>query len=83
LAAAGLLDGREVTTHWEDIADLSAFAPRAIVVDGARWVDEGGIVTAAGISAGIDRSLHLVARFTDPDFAAATARQMDYAWEGD
>lgn len=81
LAAAGLLDDRNVTTHWEDVLDLRAFAPRAKVLEDVRWVDEGSTVTAAGISAGIDMSLHLVARFEGLDFARATARQMDYVWE--
>jgi len=80
LAKAGLLSGRRVTTHWEDIADLRAAHPDLTVVDDQRWVDEGAIVTSAGIAAGIDMSLHLVARLVDPELAAATARQMDVPW---
>lgn len=80
LADAGLLDGRRVTTHWEDLDDLARACPQAEVVRGVRWVDTGPIVTSAGISAGIDMSLYLVARVAGLDLAQATARQMDYEW---
>jgi transcriptional regulator GlxA family with amidase domain len=80
LAAAGLLDGREVTTHWEDQADLAAAYPALAVVADRRWVDGGSVVTSAGISAGIDMALHLVARLEGRDLAEATARQMEYDW---
>jgi transcriptional regulator GlxA family with amidase domain len=81
LAAAGLLDGRPVTTHWEDIAELRAAFPGLDVVADRRWVDAGNIVTSAVISAGIDMSLHLVERLAGRDLALRTARQMDYRWE--
>lgn len=80
LAAAGLLEGRRATTHWEDVADLRARHPGVDVVDGPRWVDEGAVVTSAGIAAGIAMSLHLVARLAGADLAHATARQMDVPW---
>ncbi len=80
LARAGLLDGRRATTHWEDLADLRAAFPRVDVVVGVRWVDEGAVVTSAGISAGIDMSLHLVERLHDRALALRTARQMDFDW---
>ena len=80
LGRAGLLEGRRATTHWEDIDDLRALLPGTVVERGARWVDEGDIVTSAGISAGLDMSLHLVARLAGQDLARRTARQMDYAW---
>lgn len=83
LAAAGLLDGREVTTHWEDAEALASGYPALRVRTDRRWIDHGTIATAAGISAGIDLALHLVARLVDPDLAAATARQMEYPWKGD
>ncbi len=78
LAAAGLLDGRRVTTHWEDADALRAGFPRLAVEEGPRWVDQGDIVTSAGVSAGIDMSLHLVERLQGRTLAAATARQMDF-----
>jgi transcriptional regulator GlxA family with amidase domain len=78
LAAAGVLDGRRVTTHWEDIDALRTRFPALTVEDGPRWVDQGDVVTSAGISAGIDMSLHLVERLQSRTLAAATARQMDF-----
>ena len=70
-----------VTTHWEDIAELRAQFPALDVVqEGVRWVDIGRVVTSAGISAGIDMSLHLVERLAGRALAERTARQMDFAW---
>lgn len=83
LAQAGLLDGRQATTHWEDIADLRRRYPAVHVLEGPRWVDLGSVVTSAGIAAGIDMSLHLVARLAGLDLAQATARQMDVPWQPD
>ena len=80
LAATGLLDGGRATTHWEDVDDLRARWPSVTVVEGPRWVDEGAVVTAAGISAGIDMSLHLVERLAGRDLALHTAHQMEYDW---
>jgi transcriptional regulator GlxA family with amidase domain len=80
LARAGLLDGQPATTHWEDLAELRARFPAVRVVDGVRWTDTGRVATSAGVSAGIDLALHLVARETDEHLAVATARQMDYPW---
>lgn len=80
LARAGLLKGKSATTHWEDVADLRAAAPGARVVQGGRWVEDGAVITSAGISAGLDMSLHIVARLAGHDLAARTARQMDYQW---
>ncbi|HAV62051.1 MAG TPA: thiamine biosynthesis protein ThiJ [Verrucomicrobiales bacterium] len=80
LAKAGLLAGKTVTTHWEDVADLRAMFPDLTVVDDRRWVDAGDVVTSAGISAGIDMSLQLVARLEGEELAVRTARQMDYDW---
>jgi transcriptional regulator GlxA family with amidase domain len=83
LGAAGLLAGRSATTHWDDVAELTRAFPATRVVDGARWVDEGSIVTAAGISAGLDVSLHLVARLAGEELARETARYMDYRWRSE
>ena len=80
LAKAGLLDGRRVTTHWEDVGDLRRLFPSLRVEEGPQWIDEGRIVTSAGISAGLDMSLHLVSRLASVELAERTARQMDYAW---
>lgn len=81
LGRAGLLDGRQATTHWEDIADLRRDFPQIEVLADRRWVDAGNVVTSGGISAGIDMSLHLVERLAGRDLALATARQMEYRWE--
>lgn len=83
LAKAGLLDGTTATTHWEDIADMRAAFPLVTVLEGRRWVEEGSIVTSAGISAGIDMSLHLVERLAGRELSLRTARQMDYYWHED
>ena len=80
LAHAGLLVDKTVTTHWEDIDDLRAKFPDLDVRENARWIDEGKIITSAGISAGIDMSLYLVARLAGEDLAHKTARQMEYDW---
>ena len=80
LAQAGCLDGLEGTTHWEDLAALRAQFPAVRVVDGVRWVDQGAVLTSAGISAGIDMSLHLVQRLHSRELALRTARQMDFDW---
>lgn len=80
LAAAGVVHTERMTTHWEDLDDLRAQWPALRVQDGVRWVEDGRIVSSAGISAGIDMSLQLVARLTCPALAERTARQMDYRW---
>jgi len=80
LAQAGLLDQQDATTHWDDIDDLRAMFPKVRVQPQRRWIDNGRIVTCAGISAGIDMSLHLVERLAGRELALRTARQMEYDW---
>ena len=80
LTEAGLLDGLEVTTHWEDIPDLQRNYPNLRVRKGIRWIEQGKLFTAAGISAGIEMSLELVARLAGAELAERTARQMEYTW---
>jgi transcriptional regulator GlxA family with amidase domain len=80
LAQAGVLDGLEATTHWEDVEALRALRPGVRVREGTRWVDAGAVVTSAGISAGIDMSLHLVQRLHSRELALRTARQMEFDW---
>ncbi|CAM3525770.1 DJ-1/PfpI family protein [Polaromonas hydrogenivorans] len=80
LAASGVLTSETVTTHWEDVADLRARFPGLTVREGPRWVDAGPVLTSAGISAGMDMCLYLVARLAGQVLAERTARQMDYAW---
>lgn len=80
LAEAGVLVNHRVTTHWEDIVDLSASFPNLEVLENLRWVDEGNIVTSGGISAGIDMSLHLVSKIHGIALAEKTAKQMEFDW---
>lgn len=81
LAKAGLLTSKKATTHWEDIPDLETLFPDIEVKRNLSWVDEGWVVTVAGISAGIDMSLYLVSRLADMELALDTARQMEYSWK--
>ncbi|HXN35076.1 MAG TPA: DJ-1/PfpI family protein, partial [Opitutaceae bacterium] len=78
LAKAGLLDGLRVTTHHQAIDRLRELAPGASVDPSARFHDNGRLLTSAGISAGIDCSLHLVGRLLGDEAAAATAAYMEY-----
>ena len=71
LAYAGLLDGRRATTHWAHTAELAGRFPRVEVDPGALYVDEGAVMTSAGLSAGIDLSLHVVRE----DFGAAAGER--------
>jgi len=81
LARAGLPDGTEVTTHWEDVANLRRAFPALRVREDVRWVEHPRLAFSAGISAGLDLSLRLVARLEGQALAERAARQMDYAWE--
>jgi transcriptional regulator GlxA family with amidase domain len=83
LGAAGLLDGREATTHFLAFDELRAVAPHATVREGQRIVDNGNLVLSAGVSAGIDMSLHVVARLLGVEVARETAHYMEYEgrWE--
>ena len=81
LAASGVVTSQRVTTHWEDIDDLRRQFPARRVEAGVRFIDEGRTVTSAGISAGIDMSLHLVQRLAGLALAERTARQMNYPWQ--
>ena len=76
LTAEGLLDGRPATTHHEDLDDLEQ--TDAIVVRDARVVDDGDIVTAAGVSAGIDMALWLAQRHLGAEVADRVALQIEH-----
>jgi transcriptional regulator GlxA family with amidase domain len=80
LASAGLLHGRAATTHIDALDELRALDPSMDVRGNARVVDNGRILTFAGISAGIDAALYLVARLAGLDIASETARYMQYDW---
>jgi putative intracellular protease/amidase len=80
LAKAGMLDNLEVTTHHGSIESLQRNYPKAQVKTGRRFVDNGHVVTTAGISAGIDGSLHVVARLLGRMVADDVANYMEYNW---
>ena len=81
LARAGLLDGREATTHWGSIDALKRVAPTTTVHENRRFVASGNIVTSAGVSAGIDGALYVVDRLLGREAALNTARYMEYLWQ--
>jgi transcriptional regulator GlxA family with amidase domain len=78
LGAAGLLNGLEATTHFGAYEELRAAAPNCRVRTDQRYVDAGRVITSAGVSAGIDMALHVVARLHGDDVAQETARYMEY-----
>ena len=78
LGAAGLLDGLRATTHWTTIDGLRTNLPTTEVLADARVVDEGEVITSAGVSAGIDMALHVVRRLHGDEVARRTARDMEY-----
>jgi len=76
LAAAGLLDGKRVTTHWRHVYALRARYPNVRVEPDVLYVDEGNILTSAGSAAGIDLCLHLVAKDYGAEIANKVARRL-------
>jgi transcriptional regulator GlxA family with amidase domain len=82
LAKAGLLDGLQATTHHGAFQLLRETAPKAEVREDSRFIDNGKVITSAGIAAGIDASLHVVARLLGQEHAKKTAAQMEYPWQG-
>jgi transcriptional regulator GlxA family with amidase domain len=75
LGAAGILEGKRATTHWAYRERLREFGAEPVV---ARYVEDGNVVTAAGVSAGIDMALHLAARDVDEEFAKAVQLAIEY-----
>lgn len=80
LAERNILDQRRATTHWASVEWMRQTYPAVQVLDDARVVDEGHVITSAGISAGIDMALHVVARLHGIGVARWTARRMEYDW---
>ncbi|MGH7850272.1 MAG: DJ-1/PfpI family protein [Thermodesulfobacteriota bacterium] len=78
LAGAGVLDGRTATTHYQSIDRMKDSFPKVKVEEGVRFVEDGKIITSAGISSGIDMTLRLVAINFGGDIARATARWIEY-----
>lgn len=75
LGAAGLLDGLRATSHWAVRQRLTEFGATP---EASRWIEQGRVVTAAGVSAGIDMALHLVSLIADPTVAKAIQLGIEY-----
>ena len=82
LGRAGLLEGRRATTHHEHWESFRDQFPDVILVPGRRFVDEGNIVTAGGLTSGIDAALHVVGRLLDEFVAERTALYMEHQGDG-
>ena len=78
LHGAGLLDGKRATTHWAALDEFLGFAPDQELDRDARWVVDGKLVTAAGVSAGIDMALWLLGQLYDVDHAKSIQRYIQY-----
>ena len=84
MAKAGFLDGKKATTHWGSIERMRETFPETEVLEQVRFVDDGFVVSSAGVSAGIDMSLHVIERLCGRDAAASSARLMEYDyWPGE
>lgn len=80
LGASGLLDGLKATTFKPRIDDLAKDYPKVNVVRDVRWVDNGVVITSAGLASGIDAALHVVARLRGVEVARSTAVHLEYGW---
>lgn len=83
LGKAGLLDGLSATTHWSSLKWMCELFPDVTVEHDKSVVEEGRIITSAGISAGIDMALRVVGRYYGEDVARATAKHMEYPYPED
>jgi transcriptional regulator GlxA family with amidase domain len=83
LAAAGLLDGRKATTNKEYWQVITQRRPAVKWIASARWVDDGDIVTSSGVSAGMDMTLHVIARLYGLAAAESVASSTEYEWHRD
>lgn len=81
LAALGLLDGCDVTTHRTALAEIAERAPTAVVHPDHRYTDNGAVLTAGGVTAGMDLALHLVAQRYGRPAAEATAAYLEHTWQ--
>jgi transcriptional regulator GlxA family with amidase domain len=78
LHQAGFLEGKSATTHWGSIPELQNLGGETKVVSDRRWVHDGNVITAAGVSAGIDMSLYLISLLKDPATAKRVQQMMEY-----
>jgi transcriptional regulator GlxA family with amidase domain len=83
LGRAGLLDGRHATTHWRSLQWMRESFPSVTVEEKLHVVEDGNVLTSAGISAGIDMALRVVARYHGETVARNTARTMEYRYPDD
>jgi transcriptional regulator GlxA family with amidase domain len=80
LAELGILNGKAATTHWSAFDWMRENHPEVEMQQDVRFIDEGRIITSAGVSAGIDMALHIVERLHGHEIAADTAHGMEYEW---
>lgn len=78
LAASGASKGKRVTTHWRAVEEMRGYDWPVEIVEGERYVIDGRVVSAAGVSAGIDMALWLVGQWHGEDHARLTQRGMEY-----
>lgn len=78
LAQAGLLDGKQATTHWMDIDRLERGYNKIKVIHDVKFVDQNSIITSGGISAGINMSFYIIKKLLGEDISNATAKRMEY-----
>jgi transcriptional regulator GlxA family with amidase domain len=83
LGKAGLLDGKRATTHWRVLEEMRKLFPAVKVINDQHVVEEGDLLTSAGISAGVDMALRVVTRHHGEAIARATARYMEYPFPED
>jgi transcriptional regulator GlxA family with amidase domain len=83
LGQAKLLDGRRATTHWRSLSRMRDAYPSVTVEEKLHVVEDGHVVTSAGISAGIDMALRIVIRYFGEAVGRATARNMEYPFPDD
>lgn len=83
LGQVGLLDGRHATTHWRSLQRMRESFPAVTVEEKQHVVEDGNVLTSAGISAGIDMALKVVARYHGEAVARNTARNMEYRYPDD
>ena len=80
LGATGLIDGHRATTGTRALAWAREQVPGVRWVESARWVDDGSVVTAAGVASGVDMALHVITRLTADDVGENVARSLEHDW---
>ncbi|HEX9512574.1 MAG TPA: DJ-1/PfpI family protein [Puia sp.] len=78
LGKANILDGLSATTWYQEINNLAKANPKTKVVDNTRYVDNGNVITTAGVAAGLDGALHLVEKLRDRNYAKETSQAIEY-----